>query len=120
MQGLFSYLNKVCPVTSNAFWVGHTVRRWIKVLYSGTLMSLMINGTPLAPFKVGGAGIRQGGPLSPAHFILFIDSFINLPCVKLHDRGVQCGSSTHSILSISDDCSCLLHDRHHAEDFLGS
>ncbi|CAH0490616.1 unnamed protein product [Peronospora farinosa] len=55
----------------------------------------MFNGRPLAPFELG-AGVRQGDPLSPALFVLFIEPFLDFLRVKIQDMGLLCGSSTHS------------------------
>ncbi|RQM12278.1 hypothetical protein DD237_005717 [Peronospora effusa] len=93
-------------------------RCWIKVLFPGTLVSLMFNGRPLAPFELG-AGVRQGDPLSPALFVLFIEPFLNFLRAKLQDMGLLCGSSTHSVISFADDSTGLLHDLRHTKDFLG-
>ena len=57
--------------------LGSTFRRWIQVLYPNTLVILMFNGFPLAPFELG-TGVRQGGPLSPALFVLFIEPLLNI------------------------------------------
>ncbi|CAI5716704.1 unnamed protein product [Peronospora effusa] len=100
------------------FGFGQSFRRWIKVLFPGTLVSLMFNGRPLAPFELE-AGVCQGDPLSPALFVLFIEPFLNFLRAKLQDMGILCGSSTHSIISFADDCTGLLHDLRHTKDFLG-
>ena len=68
------------------FGFGQTFRRWIKVMFPGTLAYAMFNGRPLAPLKLG-AGVRQGDPLSPVLFVLFIEPLINLLRVKI--RGLD-------------------------------
>ena len=66
------------------FGFGQNLRRWIKVLFPGTLSSLMLNGQPLDPFKLG-AGNRQKDPLSPALFVLFIEPFLHFCVLKCRD-----------------------------------
>ncbi|CAI5708360.1 unnamed protein product [Peronospora farinosa] len=78
----------------------------------------MFNGRPLAPFELG-AGVRQGDPLSPALFVLFIEPFLDFLRVKIQDMGLLCGSSTHSVISFADDCTGLLHDLRHTKNLLG-
>ena len=90
----------------------------MQVLYSNTLVTLMFNGCPLAPFELG-AGVRQGDPLSPALFVLFIEPLLNYLRVNLQDKGLRCGSSTHSVIGFADDCTGLLHDLLHTKGFLG-
>ena len=63
------------------FGFGQNLCRWIKVLFPGTLSSLMFNGRPLDPFELG-AGVRQRYPLSPALFVLFIEPFLIFACQK--------------------------------------
>ena len=78
------------------FGFGQNLRRWIKVLFPGTLISIMFNGRPLAPFELG-AGARQGYPLSLALFVLFIESFLNFLRAKMQGLGLQCESLSYSV-----------------------
>ena len=100
------------------FGYGQNFRRWIKVLFPGTLSSLMFNGRPLDPFELG-AGVRQGDPLSPALFVLFIEPFLNFLRAKVQGLGIQCVYSSHSVISFADDCTGFLHDLRHTKEFLG-
>ena len=88
------------------FGFGQNVCRWIKVLFSGTLASLMFNGRSLAIFELG-AVVRQGDPLSPALIVLFIEPILNFLRVKMQGLCLQCGYSSHSVISFADDCTGL-------------
>lgn len=98
---------------------GAVFRRWIRVLFPGTLVSLMFNGSPLQPFELG-AGVRQGDPLSPALFVLFIEPMLNLLRARMGPSGLQCSASEprHSVISFADDCTGLLHDLRDTKTFL--
>ena len=100
------------------FGFGHNFRRWIQVHYSGTLVYLMFNGSPLDPFELGD-GICEGGPLSPVLFVLFIDPLLNYTYKNLHDKGLQCGSSILSVNGFADNCTGIMHDLRHIKNFLG-
>ena len=52
-------------------------------------------------------------------FSFFIEPLLNLLRARLHDRGLCCGSTTHSFISFVDYCAGLLHDLRHTKDFLG-
>lgn len=102
------------------FGFGETFRRWVRVIFPGTLVSLLFNGRPLKPFELG-AGVRQGDPLSPALFVLFIEPLLNFIRAKLGTAGLRCDYSAenHSVISFADDCTGLLHSLRDTKTFLG-
>ncbi|GAB9465705.1 Pollike protein, partial [Globisporangium polare] len=101
------------------FGFGDNFVRWILTFFKGTLVSILFNGSPLAPFELG-VGVRQGDPISPALFVIFIEPMLNFIRSKLGDSGIKLENSTqpHSVLSFADDCTGILEDLNQAGKFL--
>jgi hypothetical protein len=97
---------------------GPNFRRWIATFLKGTLVSLLFNGSPLPFFELG-VGVRQGDPLSPALFVLFIEPMLNYIRAMMEGNGITTDSGTeHNVISFADDCTGLLRDLSKTEDFL--
>jgi hypothetical protein len=98
---------------------GANFRHWIKTFYHGTLVQVLINGEP-TPFFELGAGVRQGDPLSPALFILFIEPLLNF----IRSQGSQLGfqlqnyNQIHHLIAFADDITGLLQDLADTPKFL--
>lgn len=100
------------------FGFGDTFRDWIKTFYSGTLVSVLVGDSPGRPFELG-AGVRQGDPLSPGLFVVFIEPMLNYLRARMQHAGIKIGTSEpHVTLAFADDCTGLLHDLRDAPTFL--
>lgn len=90
---------------------GETFRDWVKTFFKGTLVSVLVNGTPSDYFELG-CGVRQGDPLSPALFVLFIEPMLCYLRATTGELGIQVseGADSHHLLAFADDCNGLLRD----------
>ncbi len=114
-----SVLWEVLDIILIKFGFGSNFRRWIRVFFRGTIVSILFNGTPLPHFELG-AGVRQGDPLSPALFVLYIEPLLNYIRARLPDIGLQTHPSDpcQSVISFADDCTGLLSNLRDTKRFL--
>ncbi|GAB9468938.1 Pollike protein [Globisporangium polare] len=101
------------------FGFGDNFVRWIMTFFKGTLVSMLFDGSPLATFELG-VSVRQGDPISPALFVIFVEPMLNNIRSKLGDSGIKLENSTqpHSVLSFADDSTGVLEDLNQAGKFL--
>ncbi|KAE8954182.1 hypothetical protein PR003_g33661, partial [Phytophthora rubi] len=101
------------------FGFGTTFRAWVKTFYHQTSVSLLLNSSPGDPFLLG-AGVRQGDPLSPGLFVVFVEPLLNFLRSRFTDRGVAVKDMTlpHLLMAFADDCTGLLKDVCDAKEFL--
>ncbi len=99
------------------FGFGPTFRTWINTFYSGTLVYLLFNSKPLLPFELG-SGVRQGDPLSPGLFVLFIEPLLQYLRHHLGKYGLSTGDTHHLMIAFADDCTATLADLSHTPTFL--
>lgn len=100
---------------------GSSFRKMIQTFYNGTLVTVLVNGTASKFFELGG-GVRQGDPLSPALFVLFIEPMLNYLRYKGRELGVLLPDTDapQHIVAFADDCTGILSDLGHADDFISS
>jgi exonuclease III len=101
------------------FGFGATFRAWVKTFYYQTSVSILLNNSPGDPFLLG-AGVRQGDPLSPGLFVLFVEPMLNYLRARFSSRGINVDdmSLPHLLLAFADDCTGLLSKVEYAKEFL--
>lgn len=97
---------------------GLNFRRWVKTFFNGTLVQVLINQSRSDFFSLG-AGVRQGDPLSPGLFVLFIEPLLCYLRAVNSDFAIRIRGSPHHLISFADDVTGLVTDLHHAPIFLG-
>ncbi|CAH0488952.1 unnamed protein product [Peronospora farinosa] len=96
--------------------------RWsIRTFFHGTLVSVLVNGVKSDYFELG-CGVRQGDPLSPALFVLFLEPMLNYLRATTGHLGVpvQDGASPHHLLAFADDCTGFLKDLRSTGQFISA
>ncbi|GAB9474124.1 Pollike protein [Globisporangium polare] len=101
------------------FGFGEAFRAWVSTFFKGTLVSVLVNGTASHPFELG-CGVRQGDPLSPALFVLFIEPMLCYLRATTDDLGttVPTDENPHHLLAFADDCTAILRDLDDAPRFI--
>ncbi|RHY50558.1 hypothetical protein DYB26_006272 [Aphanomyces astaci] len=112
-----SVLWPVLDIILTHFNFGPTFRAWVSTFFTGTLVSLLFNRKPIAPFELGG-GVRQGDPLSPGLFVVFIEPMLTYLRHHMRTMNVVTGDTSHSVLAFADDCTGLLRDLEDTPAFL--
>ncbi|TMW60975.1 hypothetical protein Poli38472_014945 [Pythium oligandrum] len=106
-------------LTLTHFGFGENFCEWVKTFFKDSLVSILFNGDPLPSFQIG-AGVRQGDPLSPALFVIYIEPLLNLLRATMKDKGLRSAPQdpSHTVISFADDVTGLLHDLKDAPAFL--
>ena len=101
------------------FGFGAFFRHAIKTFYCGTLVTVLVNGTASKYFELG-CGVRQGDPLSPGLFILFIEPMLSFLRAKSADCGIRVpvDNTPFHVLAFADDCTGILQDLRYTPRFL--
>ncbi|KAJ8034902.1 hypothetical protein HOLleu_21924 [Holothuria leucospilota] len=100
----WSFLMKVL----RKFNFGKNFQRWFSILYNNIYSCLLINGNLSEPVYMK-RGVRQGCPLSPLLYILFVEplaSFIN-SCVSIKGFAVPGSRKSIKFLQYADDATCI-------------
>lgn len=105
--------------TLSHFGFGPNFSQWIRTFYSDNITTTIINGSPGSFFQLG-SGVRQGDPLSPGLFVVYIEPLLSFLRSTLHQHGIitPIHTSSHLTLAFADDVTGLLADLRHAPTFI--
>ena len=90
------------------FNFGKNFQRWVSILYNNIYSCLLINGN-LSELVYIKRGVRQGCPLSPLLYILFVEplaSFIN-SCASIKGFAFPGSRKCTKFLQYADDATCI-------------
>lgn len=84
------------------FGFGPSFVGWVKLLYTNPMASVLTNGILSSPFNLG-RGTRQGSPLSPQMFALFLEPLAIALRTNQNIKGVIAGQVEHKLFLYADD-----------------
>lgn len=93
--------------TLQVFGFGPVFLKWVKVLYSAPRAAVLSNGI-ISPFFKLGRGTRQGDPLSPLLFTLFLEPLAIAIRRDIRVKGVQMGDREYKLFLYADNILLLL------------
>uniref|UniRef100_A0AAV1VEX9 Reverse transcriptase domain-containing protein n=1 Tax=Peronospora matthiolae TaxID=2874970 RepID=A0AAV1VEX9_9STRA len=96
---------------------GWNFRHWVKTFFRGTLVQVLINSSRSDFFSLG-AGVRQGDPLSPGLFVLFIEPLLCYLRATTTCSAIKIRNTSHQLVSFADDVTGLVNNLSHAPMFL--
>lgn len=96
---------------------GCNFRHWVKTFFRGTLVQVLINSSRSDFFSLG-AGVRQGDPLSPGLFVLFIEPLLCYLRATTDFSAIKIRNTSHQLVSFADDVTGLVNNLSHAPEFL--
>ena len=99
------------------FGFGPVFRRQVATFFEATQVSIIFNNAPLAPFTLG-TGVRQGDPISPALFVIFIEPLLNEIRHKMAPFALRTLDVDHCSIAFADDLTGIVSDLSHAPRFL--
>lgn len=105
--------------TLSHFGFGPNFSQWIRTFYRDNITTTLINGSPGSFFQLG-SGVRQGDPLSPGLFVVYIEPLLSFLRSTLHQHGIitPIHTSCHLTLAFADDITGILADLRHAPTFI--
>ena len=93
----------------HVFNFGPSLIQWIKAYYNNIESSVIDYGYTTGYFKLG-RGVRQGDPLSPALFIIALETLLIAIRCNSHIHGFKIGSEQVKSIAFADDLTCPLAD----------
>ncbi len=87
--------------TLQNFGFGESFMNWIKILYTSPSATVITNGLISQSFTLH-RGTRQGCPLSPSLFAIFIEPQAIAICQNPHIQGIQTPKAQHKISLYAD------------------
>lgn len=91
------------------FKLGENFRKWIRILYNGITSRILINGHLSDDVRIK-RGVRQGCPLSPSLYVLFIEPLARFINLSKNIRGFTipgAGGKVVKLLQYADDTTCI-------------
>ena len=88
---------------------GNNFRKWVSILYNNIFSRLLINGSFTDKFDIS-RGVRQGCPLSPALYVLFIEPLARFISQSRDIIGFPVpggGGMAVKFLQYADDATCV-------------
>lgn len=103
--------------TLQHFGFGPNYCTWMETIFADTEVSILFNNSPLEPFVLG-SGVRQGDPISPALFVLFIEPLLELIRTKLGHLSITSTFGSHLEVAFADDLTGFLNNLEDSHLFL--
>lgn len=88
--------------TLEKFGFGPIFRKWVELMYSDPSATVLTNGIMSPQIRLN-RGVRQGSPLSPLIFALFLEPLAIALRTNLVIQGVQAEQEEHKLLLYADD-----------------
>ena len=101
-----SFLHKVLK----SFGFGPLFCKWVNILYNNAQSCVMNGGISTGYFDIG-RGVRQGDPLSPYLFILYIEILAHMIRNNQQVKGISFGQTEVKQVLYADDITLFLSDR---------
>ena len=81
----------------------------LKGVYANTKLQVRVNGNYGSEFE-SNIGVKQGDPLSPLLFGLYMDRFASFLRERCPSGDVTCGDESLQVLLYADDLVLMSHD----------
>lgn len=88
--------------TLEKYGFGPSFMQWVKLMYTDPMATVLTNGVVSSSFSLS-RGTRQGSPLSPQIFALFLEPLALALRENKNITGVQMGQKEHKLFLYADD-----------------